>query len=187
MAKGKIAVVLIIMMIGAVAGYLFYHDYAQGTVTLQITDPPSGGSGNNQHYNSSILHIYIKFSEIDLHLGGFGSQNSTGWYPIVGTSTTVDMISVLSTSRTLASQNLATGTYDQVRFPVSSAIVNFSKIGNVSYSIPSNSFKVSITGGGFQSSPGTRVNLLLTIAFDDKEIMAMNGNLTPHATAQVLS
>ena len=175
------------MMIGGVAGYLFYHDYAQGTVTLQITDPPSSGSGNNQHYNSSILHIYIRFSEIDLHLGGFGSQNSTGWYSIVATPTTVDMISVLSTSRTLASENLATGTYDQLRFPVSSAIVNFSKIGNVTYSIPSNSLKVSIVGGGFQSSPGTHVNLLLTISFDNNEIMAMNGNLTPHAKAQIVS
>jgi uncharacterized protein DUF4382 len=187
LAKGKIAVVLVILMIGGVAGYLFYHDYAQGTVTLAITDPPVSVNGTNQHYNSSILHIYIRFSEIDIHLGGFGSQNSTGWSPMVSTPTTVDMISVLSTSRTLASLNLATGTYDQLRFPVSNAIVTFSNIGNVSYTIPSNSLRVSIVGGGFQSAPGTHVNLLLTMSFSDSEIMAMNGNLTPHSKAQIVS
>ena len=187
MAKGKVAVVLVILMIGGIAGYLFYHDYAQGTVILTINDPPISGHVNNQHYNSSILHIYVTFTEIDLHLGGFGSQNSTGWIAIVGKSTTVDMISVLSTSRTLASQNLATGTYDQLRFPVSNAIVTFSNIGNVTYSIPSNMLKVSILNGGFQSSPGVHTDLLLTLSFSDNEIMAMNGNLTPHATAQVVN
>lgn len=187
MAKGKIAGVLIILMVGGLGGYLFYHDYAQGTVILTFTDPPGSGNGNSQHYNSSILHIYIRFSEIDLHLGGFGSQNSTGWYPIVATPTTVDMMSVLSSSQTLASRNLPTGTYDQLRFPVSSAIVTFSSVGNVSYSIPSNSLKVSILGGGFQSAPGAHVTLLLTMSFNDNEIMAMNGNLTPHATAQIVN
>ena len=174
-------------MIGGAAGYFFYHDFAQGTVTLEINDPPGSQNGNSQHYNSSILHIYITFTGIDVHLGGFGSQNSTGWYPIVTNPTTVDMISVLNTPRILGVRNLATGTYDQLRFPASEAKVTFSNIGNVTYSIPSDSLKVTITGGGFQSSPGTRVNLLLTISFNSNEIMAMNGNLTPHATAQVTS
>ena len=179
MAKGRIAVVLVILMIGGVVGYLFYHDYAQGTVTLSITDPPGSGNGNSQHYNSSILHVYITFTEVDLHLGGFGSQNSTGWLTIDGKTTTVDMISVLSTSETLATKNLPTGTYDQLRFPISNAIVTFSNIGNVTYSIPSRSLEVGILGGGFQSSPGTHVSLLLTMSFNDNEIMAMNGNLRP--------
>jgi hypothetical protein len=187
LAKGKIAVVLVVLMIGGLAGYLFYHDFAQGNVTLTVTDPPSSQNSNSHHYNSSILHIYVNFAEIDLHLGGFGSQNSTGWITIVGKPTTIDMISVLSTSRTLASQNLQTGTYDQLRFPVSNVIVTFANIGNVTYSVPSDSLKVSILGGGFESSPGTHVNLLLTMSFNDNEIMAMNGNLAPHATAQVVS
>ena len=185
MAKGKIAGVLVILMIGGVAGYFFYHDFAQGTVTLAINDPPSSPNGNSQHYNSSILHIYITFTKIDVHLGGFGSQNSTGWYPIVTSPTTVDMISVLTTSKTLGNRNLPTGTYDQLRFPASAATVTFSNVGNVTYSIPSDSLKVTIAGGGFQSSPGTHVNLLLTLSFNNNEIVAMNGNLTPHATAQV--
>jgi hypothetical protein len=95
------------------------------------------------------------------------------------------MLSVVTTSRTLAITNLATGSYDQLRFPISAAIVTFSTIGNVTYAIPSGTLKVTITGEGFQSSPGTNVQLLLTISFNDAEIVAMNGHLTPHATAAV--
>ena len=185
MAKGKIAAILIILIIGGTAVYFFYRNYAQGTVTLSITDPPNNQNGNNPHYNSAILHIYVTFLGIDIHQAGFGSTNDTGWNTIVGPPTTIDMLSVLTTSRTLATTNLATGSYDQLRFPISTAIVTFSIIGNVTYTTPSGTLKVTITGGGFQSSPGTSVQLLLTISFDNSEIIAMNGHLTPHATAAV--
>jgi hypothetical protein len=99
----------------------------------------------------------------------------------------VDMISILSIAKTLGSARLATGTYDQLRFPVSTAVVTFSNLGNVTYSIPSDSLKVLITGGGFQSSPGSSVNLRLTLSFSSNEILAMNGGLTPHATAQIVT
>ena len=183
LAKAKIAAVLAILIIGGIAGYFFYHDYAEGIVTLSIIDPPSAQPGNSLHYNSSILHIYVRFSEIDIHQVGLGTTNSTGWYSVVGSPVTVDMISVLNAPRTLGSANLATGTYDQVRFPVSTVIVTISMVGNVTYSIPSDLLRVSITGGGFQSSAGVRANLLLTVSFSNSEILAMNGRLTPHATA----
>jgi len=184
LGKGKIATVLVILIVGLTAGYFFYHDYAQGSVTLSITDPP-GGNGGNPHYNSTILHIYVTFVGFQIHQAGIGSTNDTGWHSIVGLPTTIDMLSVLATSRTLATANLATGSYDQLRFPISTAVVTFSTVGNVTYTVPSGSFKVSITGGGFQSSPGTQIKLLLTISFNDAEILAMNGMLTPHATATV--
>ncbi len=188
MAKGKIAGILAILIVGTVAGYFFYHDYVQGTVTLSITDPPQANNASSQHYDPSILHIYMTLTEIDIHQAGIGSTNSTGWTSIVvGFPATVDMISVLNSSRTLGSANLATGTYDQVRFPVTTAIVTFSTVGNVTYTIPGGMVRVSIDGGGFQSSPGTKVNILLTVSFDNSEILAMNGHLTPHAMAQVVS
>ena len=185
MAKGKIAAILVILIVGGTAGYFFYRDYAQGSVTLSISDPPANPNGNSPHYNSSILHIYVTFVGIEIHQAGIGSTNYTRWYSIVGLPTTIDMFSVLSTSKTLGTTDLATGTYDQLRFPVSTAIVTFSTIGNVTYTIPSSSLKVSITGGGFESSPGTRTQLLLTLSFSNAEILAMNGQLTPHATATV--
>jgi hypothetical protein len=186
MAKGTAAVILVILIIGAVSGYFFYTRYVQGTVVLSITDPPQAQPANGQQYDPSIIHIYLMFATIEIHQGGFGNSSSSGWYAIVGSQKTVDMISILTTTKTLGSARLSTGTYDQLRFPVSAAVVTFSNLGNVTYSIPSDSLKVSITGGGFQSSPGTTANLRLTLSFNSNEILAMNGHLTPHATAQIV-
>ena len=186
MAKGTAAVILVILIIGAVSGYFFYTMYVQGTVILSITDPPQVQPANGQQYDSSILHIYLTFARVEVHQAGFGNSSNNGWYTVIGSQKTVDMISVLTTAKSLGSTRLATGTYDQIRFPVSVAVVTFSNLGNVTYSIPSDSLKVSITGGGFQSSPGSLVNLRLTLSFNSHEILAMNGYLTPHATAQIV-
>ena len=186
MAKGTAAVILVILMIGAVSGYLFYTKYVQGTVVLSVTDPPQVQPASGQQYDPSILHIYLTFATIEVHQGGFGNSSNNGWYALAGSQKTVDMISILTTAKTLGSTRLVTGSYDQLRFPVSVAVVTFSNRGNDTYSIPSDSLKVSIIGGGFQSSPGTTVNLRLTLSFNSNEILAMNGHLTPHATAQIV-
>jgi Domain of unknown function (DUF4382) len=186
MSKSAATVIILILIIGAVSGYFFFTRYVQGTVVLSITDPPKVQPGSGQQYDPSILHIYLTFARMEVHQGGFGNSSNNGWYAIVGSQKTVDMISILSTSRTLGSARLATGSYDQLRFPVSIAVVTFSNLGNVTYSIPNDALKVSITGGGFQSSPGTTVNLRLTLSFNSNEILAMNGHLTPHATAQIM-
>ena len=186
MAKGTAAVILVILIIGVVSGYFFYTRYVQGTVVLSITDPPQVQPANGQQYDPSILHIYLTFATMEIHQGGYGNSSTSGWYAIVRSQKTVDMISILTTTKTLGSARLSIGTYDQLRFPVSAAVVTFSNLGNVTYSIPSDSLKVSITGGGFQSSPGTTVNLRLTMSFNSNEILAMNGHLIPHATAQIV-
>lgn len=185
LAKGFAAVIIVILMIGAVAGYLFYTRYVQGTVTLSITDPPLVPPGNGQHYDPTILHIYLTFSTVQIHQGGLGNPSNNTWATIVGPQKTIDMISVLTTTKVLGTGRLSTGTYDQLRFQASTAVVTFSNLGNVTYTIPSSSIKVSITGGGFESSPGSNVNLLLTVSFDNNEILAMNGHLSPHVSAQV--
>ena len=187
MAKGIAAVILVILIIGGIAGYLFYTRYVQGSVTLSITDPPQASPGNSRQYDQSIMHIYLTFSTVQIHQGGLGNPNNNTWTTILGSPKTVDMISVLASTKVLGSTRLATGTYDQLRFPMSAAIVTFSNIGNVTYTVPSDSLKVSITGGGFESSPGSNLNLLLTISFNNNEILAMNGHLTPHASAQLAS
>jgi Domain of unknown function (DUF4382) len=187
MGKGTAAVIMVILLIGAVSGYFFYTRYVQGTVTLSITDPPQVQLGSAQQYDPSILHIYLTFTSFEIHQGGLGNPGNSSWYVIVGSQKTVDMISVLTIAKTLGSARLATGTYDQLRFSASSAVVTFSNLGNVTYSIPSDSLKVLITGGGFQSSPGSSVNLRLILSFSSNEILAMNGRLTPHATAQIVT
>src|SRR5947209_12414043 len=187
MAKGTAAVILMILMIGAVSGYFFYTRYVQGTVVLSISDPPQAQPGSGRQYDPSVLYIYLTFARMEIHQGGLGNPSNSSWYTIVGSQKTVDMISVLTVPETLGSARLATGTYDELRFPVSAAVVTFSNIGNVTYVIPSGFFKVSVTGGGFQSSPGATVNLRLTLSFVANAILARNVCLTPHATAQIVT
>jgi hypothetical protein len=59
MARSTIAIVLVIIVVGAVAGYFFYTNYVQGTVTLKIVDPPPIESG----YGSSVQHVYITLGQ----------------------------------------------------------------------------------------------------------------------------
>src|SRR2546427_1139128 len=187
MEKGAAVFILLILVIGEFWGFFFYTRYVQGTVFLSTPAPPLAQLGSGRQYDPSILHIYLTFARMEIHQGGLGNPSNSSWYTIVGSQKTVDMISVLTVPETLGSARLATGTYDELRFPVSAAVVTFSNIGNVTYTIPSGSLKVSVTGGGFQSSPGATVNLRLALSFDDNEILAMNGRLTPHATAQIVA
>jgi len=126
MAKGAAAVILVILIIGAISGYFFYTRYVQGTVVLSISDPAQAQPGSGRQYDTSILHIYLTFARMELHQGGLGNPSNSSWYTIVGSQKTVDMISVLTVPETLGSARLATGTYDQLRFPVSAAVVTFS-------------------------------------------------------------
>jgi hypothetical protein len=84
MAKGTAAVILAILIIGAISGYFFYTRYVQRTVVLSITDPPQVQIGSGQQYDPSILHIYLTFATMEIHQGGFGNSSNSGWYAILG-------------------------------------------------------------------------------------------------------
>src|SRR5207245_9442527 len=70
MAKGAAAVILVILIIGAISGYFFYTRYVQGTVVLSISDPAQAQPGSGRQYDTSILHIYLTFARMELHQGG---------------------------------------------------------------------------------------------------------------------
>ena len=184
MSKGPIAVILGIIIIGSIAGYLFYTDYVQGTMTLTITDPAQAQYGNSPQYNSSITHINVAFSQFQVHVAGQG--DSSGWQMIKISPQTIDMIKVLSLSEVLGKVPLPAGKYDIVRFNVTGVTISFSGKPSVMYTVPSGGLKVPVTNGGFQITATSSVTVLLTLSFSNNEILAMNGYLTPVATAKVL-
>src|SRR3989441_12681526 len=96
LSKGPIAVILAIIIIGSIAGYLFYTNYVQGTMTLTITDPAQAPPGNSQQYDPSITHINVAFSQFQAHLAGQG--DSSGWQTVKISPQTIDMVKVLSLS-----------------------------------------------------------------------------------------
>src|SRR2546421_12877306 len=96
MAKGTAAVILSILIIGAISGYFFYTRNVQGTVVLIITDPPQVQLGSGQQYDPSILHIYLTFTMTEIHQGGCGNSSNNGWDAKDGADTTVAMISAFT-------------------------------------------------------------------------------------------
>jgi hypothetical protein len=184
LSKGPIAVILAIIIIGSVAGYLFYTNYVQGTMTLTLTDPAQAQYGSTQQYDPSISHINVSFSQFAVHIAGQG--NSSGWLVIKIPPTTIDMMSVLSVSKDLGKVPLPVGKYDSLRFNVTSVTVSFLGKPSVMYSVPGGSLKVPVTNGGFQITATSSVTVQLTLSFNNNEILAMNGSLTPVATAKVI-
>jgi hypothetical protein len=184
LSKGPVAVILAIIIIGSIAGYVFYTNYVPGTLTMTITDPPQAPPGNPQGYDPSITHIYANVSGFQVHVAGQG--DSSGWTPIAISSQTVDMIRVLNVSKVLGTMKLSAGKYDSFRFNVTGVSVSFVSGTSASYTVPSGTVKVPVPSGGFQITATSSLTVLLTLSFNNNEIMTMNGHLTPVAKATVV-
>ncbi len=168
------AVVLVIIVAGAVGGFLFY---GPSNVSLRIKDPPP------QAYDSSIASIVVSFSKIEVHAANAG--NDSGWHTIV-TNGSVNLLTVLNVSKVLGTASIPAGRYTEIRFFASTAAITIAGIV-VTYTIASGGttgLKVPITGGGFQVMGGLSASVQLDFAFKNSEIMA-NGMLTPVVTATV--
>ena len=184
MSKGPVAVILAIIIIGSIAGYIFYTSYVPGTLTLTITDPPQAPPGNSQQYDSSITHIYVNVSGFQVHIAG--QSDASGWSKMPISTQTVDMMTILNVSKVLGTMKFSSGKYDSFRFNVTGVTVDFVNTVSAAYTVPSGSLKVPIPNGGFQITATSSATVLLTLSFNDHEILAMNGHLTPVAKATVL-
>lgn len=183
MSKGPIAVILAILIIGAIAGYVFYTSYVPGTLTLTITDPAQAPPGNSQQYSPTIMHIYVNVTGFQIHVAGQG--NASGWIPIAISTQTIDMMQMLNVSRVLGTMKFSVGKYDTLRFNVTGVKVDFVSTSSATYTVPSGTLKIAIPNGGFQIVATSTVTVLLTLSFNNSEILAMNGHLTPVAKATV--
>jgi hypothetical protein len=168
-----LALVLVLVVVGGVVGFLFY---APSNVQISIRDPPQ------QPYDPSIQAIYVTFTSIDIHTANAASDS--GWHTIT-TEATVNLFTVLNASKVLDKASLPAGKYTELRFNVSKVVVTKSGV-NVTYTIPSGSLKIPITGAGAQAYGALTVNVELDLSFKSSEILS-NPTLTlnPVATAKV--
>ncbi len=181
MSKSIVAGVMVLLIIGGVAGFYLYTVYLPGTVVLRITDPPGGGQSQ---YPPSITHINITYTSIDIHASGLATSSNAGWHTIVA-SGSLDLLTVVNKQEVLGSTRLPTGRYDMIRMMASTATVTLSGADH-SYNIPSGKIQVLITRGGFQVSDQQTVDVLLTLSFNSSEILALGPNLNPVAKAEVV-
>ena len=169
--KIVLALVLVLVVVGGVVGFLFY---APSNVQISIRDPPQ------QPYDPSITGIFVTFT-IDVHSANAGSDS--GWHTIT-TGATVNLFTVLNASKVLGKASLPAGKYTELRFNISKVIVTISG-GNVTYTIPSGSLKIPITGAGAQAYGALTVNVELDLSFKTSEILNPTLTLNPVATAKV--
>jgi hypothetical protein len=166
------ALVLVVVVVGGIVGFLFY---APSNVQISIRDPPQ------QSYDPSIQAIYVTFTSIDIHTANAASDS--GWHTIT-TGATVNLFTVLNASKVLGKASLPAGKYTELRFNVSKVIVTLSGV-NVTYTIPSGSLKIPITGAGAQAYGSLTVNVELDLSFKTNEILNPTQTLNPVATARV--
>jgi Domain of unknown function (DUF4382) len=167
------------IILGASASMLYLY-YASSHVSLSVMDPPP------TQYDNSISAIYINLTEIDIHAANAG--NNSGWHTI-STATSLNLLSIIGTSRLLGTTVLPPGRYSEIRFFTSQAIITISGT-NTTYTIPSgnqNGIKVQITGGGFHVYGGQTVAVQLDLSFNNNEIINNpNKTLNPVASATVV-
>jgi hypothetical protein len=97
------------------------------------------------------------------------------------------MMKILNVSKILGTMKFSAGKYDSFRFNVTGVKVDFVSAASASYTVPSGSLKVPVPNGGFQITATSSVTVLLTLSFNNSEILRMNGHLTPVATAKVVA
>lgn len=171
--KLALAILLVLVVVGGVVGFLYY---APSNAQISIKDPPQ------QPYDPSIQAIYVTFTSIEIHAANAG--DSSGWHALT-TGATVNLFTVLNVSKVLGRASLPAGKYTELRFNVSAVAVTISGI-NVTFTIPSGSLKIPITGAGAQAYGALTVNIVLDLSFKTSEILNNPTlKLNPVATAEV--
>jgi hypothetical protein len=151
-----------------------------GVLFISMIDPPD--APNN------VTHVFINYSSISVHDIVFAS-NLTKWYNVTR-SGTIDLTSVVNESKILGGANLPAGTFNIVRFNITSAIVTVhSSTGgdkNFSATVPNGRVQVTIVGG-ITVKTGQVANLLVDVT----SRVVQNGlgrfMLVPAATARPAS
>ncbi|MGC9134532.1 MAG: hypothetical protein C0171_00720 [Caldisphaera sp.] len=124
LSKSALIIAVIIIVIAGL-GLYYYESY--GKVYVYLSDPG----------NSSFIAIYLTVTSIQVH-------SNKGWMTISNKTETIQLSSI---PQFVASANLPTGNYTELRFVVESVMISLANNVNVSATLPSNVFKVAIPGG----------------------------------------
>ena len=127
-----LAVAGLVIFSGATLGVLKVQQ--AGVLSVLLTDPPSVPTG--------VTAIYITYTDVAVHAEGLGDS---GWVTVSGEGT-VNTMKLVNLSQTISSGSIPALSYNQVRFKISNASVQF--MGkNFSVSVKSGDIEVPIVGG----------------------------------------
>ena len=110
-----------------------------GTLILQLHDPP--------HVPPGVTSLFVSYTDIWI-----GSSSPKAWVDLKQ-SGTIDLMSLVNFTETIANAKIPNGTYDLVVMNISSAMVT-SNSKNYTAALPSNQLSVPILGGLKVSNSG---------------------------------
>jgi hypothetical protein len=85
-----------------------------GTLAVLLTDPPTVPNGTTA--------VYVTYNGLAVHVAGAG--NNSGWH-VLNAQGSIDLMSIINVSKTIASANIQTGLFDALAFNITSATVHF--------------------------------------------------------------
>ena len=148
---------------------------SSGVLQLAMIDPP--------HVPANVVDVYVNYSAIEVHISNAG--NDSGWYNVTS-SGSLNLTGIVNASTILGSVSLPNGTYNIVRFNVTSAVVTVNSssgvLTNHTANVPSGKVQTVIKGG-VNVRPNTTSALLVDIS---PTVTSANGSYTliPSASAQ---
>jgi hypothetical protein len=113
---------LMITIIGTLIGATVFSGCIQsgtGQLIIKITDNP----------DLNITKANVTFSQVQVHRGFFGNETenetngTAGWYTIINTTQTFDLLALQNVTALWGSANLSAGWYTQIRLYVDEAIL----------------------------------------------------------------
>jgi hypothetical protein len=122
-----------------------------GTLQIWMVDP--------QILPAGVTDVYISYGSIQVHIAN--ARNESGWYDVTAPGT-ANLTSLVVNSKLLGQNVLPSGTYNIVRFNVTSAWVT---VGgkNVTAFVPSGMVQAVLTGSGAEVKSGQTSALLIDV------------------------
>lgn len=114
-----------------------------GTLVLLLHDPPNAPAG--------VTHVYVTYSDLAIHQAN--SISGSGWIDL-GQSGSIDLMSVVNFTQTIAKVVVGEGNFDLLRMNLSSVVITYNS-QNYSASVPDNQLTIGIIGGLVLSSSAT--------------------------------
>jgi len=109
-----------------------------GTLTVLLTDPP--------HVPAGVTAVYVDYSALAVHVSGAG--NKSGWTRL-SNSGTIDLMSTVNFSQTIAAVKVSSGTYNALSLNVTSSAVTYNGKNYTAFVVGGYVF-IPIAGGGVQ-------------------------------------
>ncbi|MDA4130926.1 MAG: DUF4382 domain-containing protein [Thaumarchaeota archaeon] len=125
-----------------------------GTLSIQLTDPPN--------VPANVTSVYINYSQIQVGILAL-DNSSISWYNATTTNGEINLMQVLNISITVGGNLLGAGTFSQIAFNISSALITYNGL-NYSAVVQNGFINSSIISGGIYVPQGGSAGLLVDIS-----------------------